>query len=477
MRLNLSAIIWPLLTCGLLVVPAAAQQFTINYEDFASLRNRVDSYERELTLLRERLAAKNDEKQVGEELPACTPFGPGAQEVPLRSKSVKVGGRIFWDHLMYDDKLGNLDLENRTRFDTARIKVEGWVYENVDYRIEMDFGGRNDAEVVNDVARLGKDQVVFKDVYIRYHFLPNAGKVWVGHFKEPFSLEELTSSRFITFMERSNYSRLMQTGRDQGVMYNVHLDPCEQMYLAVGTFRSEDPDNPPDEAEDTSDWTIAARTVWLPYYDFSSDGRFLMHVGANLKREWVGDFTRRFRIGQELTAANLLDFTLIANDLTVDYVGVEGGFVMGPLHGSAEWGHVESDEANFDGHGGYFQVGYFLTGEHKGYKHDRMAFDRTKVFEPWFVVHTPCGKCCGKGAWEVAYRYSYVDAFDTNATGTGTIGKVRSHTWGVNWYQNDYSRIMFNWVHTEAFDRFNQNAVAQGDIEQNWYGIRWQVDF
>ncbi len=57
---------------------------------------------------------------------------------------------------------------------------------NIDYIFEYDFA----SEIITD-ARLA-----LKDV-------PCLGNIRVGHMKEPFSLEELTSDNWLDFMERS----------------------------------------------------------------------------------------------------------------------------------------------------------------------------------------------------------------------------------------------------------------------------------
>jgi phosphate-selective porin OprO/OprP len=72
-------------------------------------------------------------------------------------------------------------------FRRARLSIQGLVFGNVDYKIEYDFAtGEADA----------------KDVYLGVLKLPVVQYVRIGHFKEPFSLEELTSDSFTTFMER-----------------------------------------------------------------------------------------------------------------------------------------------------------------------------------------------------------------------------------------------------------------------------------
>ena len=54
----------------------------------------------------------------------------------------------------------------------------------------------------------------------------------------------------------------------------------------------------------------------------------------------------------------------------------------------------------------------------------------------------------GLGAWEVGARYSHLDLTDRNVNG----GVLNDVTWAVNWYLNDYSRVMFNAIRGERQD-------------------------
>ena len=85
----------------------------------------------------------------------------------------------------------------------------------IDYIIEMDFANRGINSVINS-----KDQsTAFKDVYIQVHDLPVIGNVRVGHFKECFGLEQLTSDNYTTFMERSlDDEGAFVPGRNDGIM-------------------------------------------------------------------------------------------------------------------------------------------------------------------------------------------------------------------------------------------------------------------
>jgi len=79
----------------------------------------------------------------------------------------------------------------------------------------MDFANRGINAVINS-----KDQsTAFKDVYVQVLELPLLGNVRVGHFKECFGLEDLTSDNYTTFMERSvDDEGAFVPGRNDGIM-------------------------------------------------------------------------------------------------------------------------------------------------------------------------------------------------------------------------------------------------------------------
>jgi hypothetical protein len=85
--------------------------------------------------------------------------------------------------------LDSIDANEGTgeEFRRARLSVDGELGENLIFKAEYDFA-QGDAD--------------FADVWVGLQRLPYAGRALAGHFKEPMSLE-ITSDRFITFMERA----------------------------------------------------------------------------------------------------------------------------------------------------------------------------------------------------------------------------------------------------------------------------------
>src|SRR5687768_7822059 len=83
------------------------------------------------------------------------------------------------------------ELNSGANIRRARLGVEGTLFKKWDYKFEYDFSRGNGA-VTSGIT----------DAFIRYNF-DNPLSIKVGSFKEPFSLEEATSNRFLTFVERN----------------------------------------------------------------------------------------------------------------------------------------------------------------------------------------------------------------------------------------------------------------------------------
>jgi phosphate-selective porin OprO/OprP len=133
-------------------------------------------------------------------------------------------------------------------------------------------------------------------------------------------------------------------------------------------------------------------------------------------------------------------------------------------------------------YGAYAYVSYFLTGESRPYNRKLGVFDRVRPYENFFRVRTGDGDVVtGRGAWEVAYRFSYVDMLDGLTPSTGTKGAAiaADHTLGLSWYMNPYTRVMFNYVHSLDTANIVKGAVASrvagGTIDV--FEMRFHMDF
>lgn len=388
-----------------------------------------------------------------------------AKQKAAQKPTVTVSGRMLADAVLFGQNALSRaafgDAQDSTFIRQARLAAEGEMLEVYAYKVEMDFAGRdsNDEQLTS-----------FKDVYLRVRELPLLGTVQVGHSREPFSLEQLTSLRFVTFMERS-LADVFAPARNMGVMVRDHLEN-ERMTWAFGLFRSMS-DAPPFRADDDGGSALSARFTWLPWYDEASEGRGLLHLGLSYSFRDFDDPTQRVRQRPETAVGpRVVDTQNISDLANVNLVGPEVAFVYGPFSAQSEWiGAFYNRGGGFGNptfYGLYAQVSYFLTGENRVFNRSTGVFDRVRPRENFLRVRSEDGGVItGPGAWEIAYRYSYLDLNDAGING----GVAADHTVGLNWYLTPYVRLMFNYVHSHA-----DLAQFQG-LPLDIFEMRAQFDF
>jgi len=340
---------------------------------------------------------------------------------------LKIGGRIQHDWAWFhaedelEDDVG--DQESGTEFRRARIYMSGTLYEVFEFKAQYDFAG-GDAD--------------FKDVFIGIKETPRLGVGFkVGHFKEPFGLEELTSSNDNPFMERSLTSPFTP-GHNSGAMIYRTLGEGSFGW-AAGVFR--DVDDFGFGQGDDGRYAITSRlsgAVWN-----RDEGRQVLHLGAAYSHRNPNSNEIRFR---ERPEAHLATRFVDTGTFTADRenrVGVEAAWVSGPLSIQSEYMHSfvdgEDGVSDVDLNAFYIMASFFLTGEHRPYtvKGSKGGgyFGRVKPKHNFL-------KDDGMGAWEAAVRYSRVDLNDDGLRG----GELNDFTAGVNWYWNANFRTMFNYV-------------------------------
>lgn len=354
-------------------------------------------------------------------------------ENPEKGYSLTLGGRIMADFAFADTDEVLGDLEDGFEFRRARLFVSGTVYERVEFKAQYDFAG-GDAD--------------FKDVYVGLLF--DWGRLRVGHFNEPFSLEETTSSKYIGFVERSLPVEAFSPSRQSGV--GLVGDAGDRFNWATGAYYVAD-DFGDSLAEDAVD--VAGRLGFRPLHDAEADR--MLHLGAAVVHR-KSDGTLRYRARPEAhLAPRFVDTGSFAGDGAL-LLGAEVAGVFGPwwLAGEVMRNDVDAPGLGDPTFGGYYaQAGWFLTGESRAWEAGSASFGRTRP-------RTNFG-AGGMGAIEVAARYSHVDLTDGGIAG----GEQDDLTLGVNWYLNPVTRVMLDWVHADVEDRGEADFLL----------MRWQIDF
>jgi phosphate-selective porin OprO/OprP len=348
---------------------------------------------------------------------------------------LKIGGRIMHDWTFQSGEDAVLaevgDLQDGSEFRRLRFEVSGTVHHVMIFKTQYDFAG-------------GK--VAIQDAFVGVEGIPFIGTITVGNQYEPIGLEETTSSKYITFLER-NLATAFTPARNPGILATNHN---AQVTWAAGIFREDDATAASKgDGEYNATGRIALRPINM------DGGRRVVHLGVagrygNPPAGKAG-FSSRPEVNLAPNYVSTGDVTGI-DDLTM--FGVEAAVVAGPFSVQAEYVQANlSTEANtdpsFSGYYGY--VTYFLTGENRTYKEEAATFDRVKpksVFD---------GKG-GIGAWELAARFSEIELNDAEAAVSG--GELRDITVGLNWYPNPNFRWMANYVRATLDGFGTSDALA-----------------
>ena len=322
----------------------------------------------------------------------------------------------------------------------ARLGVEGDIPGGFGYKFEIDFAG-NDIDVT--------------DALLSYEH--GALTVNVGQRNNFQSLEELTSSRFSSFIERAAFTDAFGFERRLGVA--VELEPTDSVLIQAGVFTDNMGDLPGDST------SVDGRIVFMPEL-----GDTQLHFGASVHFTDLpeGDTVRyRQRPLVHFTGERFINTGNLP--ATSEFgAGVEAGVIAGPFHAVAEgfWQNPSMVGAVPDPtfFGGYVEVGMFLTeGDSRGYRGG--TFNRTRP-------ESPVGEG-GMGAVQVNVRYDYLDLSDAGVIGGTQNGYMAS----LVWVPTDYTRFLINYARLEYDDAVH--AAAGGDLNYSVdvLGIRAQVDF
>jgi len=365
-------------------------------------------------------------------------------ETPDKDFSLKAGGRIQVDFAgMGEDsevkgKLGKL--EHPAEFRRLRVYGSGTLFGNGVYKAQVDFAG---------------GEVGFRDVYLGLKNIPFLDLFRVGQYTAPFSLEDMTSSNHITFLERS-LPYALSLHRNTGIGFNSsHLD--ERLTLSSALFFNSDDNSaiPLSNALNS-----ATRVTGLAWYE--NQGERLLHLGAaycyrNPTNENKTDF--RYSSSPEIHLAPDFVDTGEFSGRYANLVGLESALVYGPfsLQGEFIQSFVNRKDSSAVGYfdGFYVYASYFLTGEHRNYDKFWGVFSAVKPLKNFSFKERAFG------ALELAARYSYLDFCSDDING----GALSDITAGCNWYLNANMKVMLNYVHAHP------NGVGNADI----VAVRCQV--
>ncbi len=207
------------------------------------------------------------------------------------------------------------------------------------------------------------------------------------------------------------------------------------------------------------------RCTCLPWYDSESNGRYLMQLGAAFSQRFP--YQNLVTINQGPQSSLLSDSddpgspflpTIKIPASQQQIYNLEWAAVFGALSFQAEWDATYIEQIGGGPvflQGCYAFASYFLTGENRQYVTKDGVFGMTQVNSPFLCMKGKQFFAHGPGAWELTARFAYADFASSNipmANGLKVGDRDVEFTLGINWYLNNYTRIMFNYVHAVPVD-------------------------
>ncbi|PHR59889.1 MAG: hypothetical protein COA47_08890 [Robiginitomaculum sp.] len=334
---------------------------------------------------------------------------------------LKLRGRVYYDIASLNETPigGPLRETDADEFRAARIGIQGQ-YGAFKYVGELDFAG-------------GK--TTFKDVNIAWN---GPVMIKVGQMKTTNSMEEQTSSRHISFLERGMITDAFGLDRRLGAVVSK---TGSNYGLSAGLFGNSI-NGEQDGKPGNTVWS--ARGTFAP---INQTGKIL-HMGASIRHtdRALGAPKHSARWGAHQASEKIKP--AIGDDALL--YGLEVATVIGSFHAQGEYMREDGDLGSANG--AFVQAGFFLTGETRKYQASSGKFDRTKPLRP-----VSAG---GFGGWEVVARFDTLDA--------RRAGDEQADAWtvGLTWYPESHLRVKLNYTDATG-DRFVADGVQ----------MRFQIDW
>lgn len=420
----------------------------------------------EITAMKQDLELKTNEikslqEHMEEKEKTEVKLGDKGLEIETKDKNFKIamGGRLQFDSQVNAGGQGPNQantLNDGVGVRRGRIHTEGTLYKDFDFKFEYDF-----------VRGSGTTAAGITDAWVEYTGLKPVSFTG-GQFKEPFSLESVTSNRFLTFAERSLANNAFVEWANPYLL-GTSVQSYGERWAARVAFQAEPIGNGNYNANTSLNsqgnanrngvsgnpsYGVTGRVTGLPYFASKTE---LIHLGVSGSFREVNNTNPANQTNTGATAmrfasqvanvdrtawadtGNLSNATHTLNNYY--RVGAEAAGVYGPFSVQSEFMGTGLNGKGYSSgdflYGYYATASYFLTGESRNYDAKTGKFNRQKANKNFSL------KNGGWGAWELASRFDALNMNTTNVSG----GRLQEATVALNWYLNPHVRMMLDYSH------------------------------
>jgi len=349
------------------------------------------------------------------------------------------------------------------------------------------YGSHFDFAILADAAATSGS--VVRDVYLNVRYRPEL-QFQAGQFKAPFGQETGIGDTNLDFVDRGFQSMLYPSAatayRSPGAAFHGDIDGGVMQYW-LGAFNGKGYAL----ANTTNQPEVVARLRFYPWRKTNSVWLKQFAFGGS------ADFARsRGLSGDQSFSATLPDaaytfFPQFAINGNIQRYNGEFTYIKSRFALRGEFDQLNMDRTNV----GSLQAGglgflslppirakawdlsttYLLTGE------KRPENGTPRVNHPTFGPDTPGGQQRGLGAWELAFRFTGIQANEPgvnfeNYYTPGYVSAFNDHTdeftFGLNWYPNYWVKYVLN----VGIDQLKEPSV-NGQEPQNFYVITQRLQF
>ncbi len=284
----------------------------------------------------------------------------------------------------------------------------------------------------------------FLDTNVSYR-LGGFTTLTVGQYKQPNSMEELSSTRANDFISKATVTNTFGVARRLGVQLATGGNNWTLTGSAFGRELTRN------LAHGSGD---GARFTWAP---INESGNFL-HLGLSaVDLDTDADTIRlRARPQADLATVRLVDTGDLRNTDRQQTLGVEAAWVNGPFKLQGEWMRSTVDRysspEDFTGTSGYVSGVWNVTGETWSYRAGNITTAGPD---------DPAG-----GMWQLGLRYDTIDLDDGPVLG----GQMDSWTAGVNWYWRSNYKFSLNYVMIDSDRRgiSDDPSILEARVQLFW---------
>ncbi len=391
--------------------------------------------------------------------------------------TIQLVGRVHMDYRYYSgDKTETFTTDTQTNaleVRRARFGVRGQLFKDWKYELVGNFGAADGASSPSGMSSTTTELDVG---YVDYANNP-AASVRFGKFKMPFSLEQLTSSNNIDFMERSvtnqNEGEFIPA-KETGVM--LFGSPVSGLSYGVAVSRGRTSTTTKTATLDKPDY-IGRVSANLPKF-FSGRDDFILHAGLGLSRGEIAGLTTSSGRNEIRTSSGFYTAqTALVGPVQRTRVGYEGAVAYQAFKLQGEMFNYQYDGATTSNEidSNYIQAVYNLTGENHNYSNSAGTFG-------WIKPKVAFDKG-GMGAIQIGIRASSLKAPDVAARAAGASTTIvnatndySSMTYGVTWFLNDNARVMLNYTEID-YGNIGVGVSASRYLKERAMMLRGQLSF